>query len=128
MTDEQESELARHFGEGEMFEIDGEKIKLKPLTLKYLPHLYKIYKAFMGANPEDSSKIFEKLDDVTLNSVETLIRETLKKSCPEKGEDWIEEVGLKYSLVLLMKIMEINSAGSNMEEVKKKKILDRLGK
>lgn len=121
------TELERHFGEGDMFEIDGEKIKLKPLTLKYLPHLYKIYKAFMGAT-EDASKIFDKLNDETMASVETLIRETLKKSCPDKTEEWVEEVGLKYSLVLLMKIMELNSAGTDMESVKKQKILDRLGK
>ena len=128
MTDEI-TELERHLGKGPMIEIDGEQVELKALSLESLPDFYKFMKCFIGAgesaNPTD---LFKNLDDVSLKALQNMIYKTLKKSCPDKSDDWINEKGMQYSLLLMSKIMELNSAGMSPDAEKKARLFQELEK
>lgn len=126
----EKTELEKHFGEGPEVEIEGVKIELKPLTLKYLPHLYRLYKAFSGSAGKEigTEDIFKNMNDDTMASIQVLIEETLKRSCLDKDEQWRQEMGLKYSLVLLTKIMTINSAGTDIAAEKRDRLMQTIGK
>jgi len=123
--------LSKHLGEQQYFEIDGDKIPLKPLGTEYLPHLLKTIKGFSGAvkkgNTEPSMEdLFEGLTDDSLNSMRTMVDATLKLSLPNESEEERKQFGLKYFMQLIMKIFEINQPAKSHEEKKKMDAIKRI--
>lgn len=127
--------LSKHLGGGEPIEIgEGEnkdKIYLKPLTVEELPLIFKAMKAFSGASGENATTedMLKNVDDDGANAIKELINKTLDKSLPEEPEEERRQFGLKYMMVLLPKIMELNMAtDTSHEAVKKKEAMDKLKK
>lgn len=121
------SKFSKHLGTGEPVMIDGEEFILKPLTVDYIPHFFKAMKAFSGAK-EDATmeEIFKNVTDDGLEAIKTIITVTLNVSYPNEDKEELMQFGLKYMMILLPKIMEINSAqDTGGIDVAKKKI-DRL--
>ena len=101
--------LSKHLDAGEPLQIGEDKIYLKSLGTQHIPYFLKAAKAFSGAgkdgNPED---VFKNVDEDGLNAIQKLIDDTLTRSMPDEPEEDRKQFGLKYMMVLLPKIMEIN--------------------
>ena len=120
----------KHLGKGEEIDIEGTKFLLKPLTTESIPDLMKVMKMFSGTkeggNVED---MFKNLNDDGLGAVKKLIDNTLKISFPDEPEVERGQFGMKYMMILLPKIFEINSSDMGSHETKKKaKILEHINK
>lgn len=120
-----------HLGKGNIVTIEDKEYKLKSLGTDSLPHFFKAMKAFSGMDkdgkPEDMMK---GMTDESTSALQYLIEHTLEKSFPEewkKNSNQVKEFGMKYMMVLLPKIMEINSdQHANIEVKKKDKLMKGL--
>jgi len=127
-----ESRFSKHLAKGSEIEIEGEKYTLKPLGTSSLPDFFKAMKAFSHMSKDSKPEDFMKnMTDETMSSIQRLIESTLEKSFPEEWKNNSDEVkafGMKYFMVLLPKIFEMNSAEAGTIEQKKiDKIKERLG-
>lgn len=123
------SELERHLGKGQEIEIDGEVYVLKPLTLDNMADFFKLAKAFVGKEGKQITGMdfISNLSDESLGAMKRLIYATLKRSCPGKSEDWVNEKGMEYNTILLSKILEMSSATTN-DQLRKQQLLDKIAK
>ncbi len=132
MKSEKESEVSNfehHLGQGPEIDLDGETIKLMQLDVDYWYHTNKLTGVFSGMSEKDSMQVFRDITKEESESVVTLIKDTLKKSCPNKDDDWIGKIGMKYSYMLIMKILMINnSMMTTPDQKKKQKIVEELKK
>ena len=119
--------FSKHVGKGTEVLIDGEKFILKPLNLEKLPLIFKVMKAFSGADKKDATTedMLSNMDEEGLSSIKELIYLTLKKSYPDEPEEDMKEFGLKYMSILLSKIFEINSY-VDPEQKRKQELLNKL--
>ena len=120
--------LEKHLGKGESIKVGEDEIVLKPLGTEELPDFLKLFKSMSkldkkGLTDEEFGlKIFSVIDDESLNSLKNLINKTLELSLPNEPESDRKVFGLKYMMLLLPKIMEINmqaiesSKGSDMAQ------------
>ncbi len=127
-----ETRFNRHLAKGSEIEVEGEKYVLKPLGTSSLPDFFKAMKAFSHMNKDSKPEDFMKnMSDESMSSIQRLIETTLEKSFPEEWKANNEEVkafGMKYFMILLPKIFEMNSAETQTIEQKKiERIKDRLG-
>ena len=122
------SKFSKHLGLGEPLMIDGEEFILQPLGTEYLPDLFKVMKSFSGAKPGASTKdILSNMTDEGLNSLKILINKTLEVSYPNEDKKEMQQFGLRYMGQLMGKIMELNSASVETDDMKrKKKLLDKV--
>jgi hypothetical protein len=126
--------FAKHIGNGEEIEIDGEKYTLKPLTTDAMPDFLIAMKAFSSGAKEGANvaEIFAGLNAENILALKNLIESTLRVSFPEEWKNEQQELktfGMKYMMLLLPKILEINSAqdkDNTHEAVKKERIMERL--
>lgn len=118
----------KHLGLGEDLDIDGEKYRLKPLGTEGIPAYIKLMRAFTidmndakntnKSEAELAQEVFGRMNDDTLASVKYLIDRTMEVSFPE---DWkenrqeLQQFGMKYMMILLPKILEINSASQGQK-------------
>ena len=124
-------EFDKHFGKGNKVTIDDIEYTLKSLGSDYIPEVLTLMGVFAGIKKDkDAELIVQNLDDKGTKAIKTLIEATLEKSFPDDWKDNQEqtkEFGLKNMMVLLPKILELNTPNAkNMETVKKNQILDRL--
>jgi len=118
--------LGKHLGKGEPIKIGDDEILLKSLSIEDLPDFFKAIKAFSGAS-EDGTDMFKNVDDAGLDAMKRIITKTLEKSLPDEPEKDRNEFGLKYMMILLPKIMEINmQTEGNIEQKKKTETIKRL--
>jgi hypothetical protein len=119
-------DFKRHLSSGEEIEIDGDKLILKPLTVDDLPDFFKIMKAMSGMATENATvaDIFKNMDDDGFNAIKKVIRKSLRKSYPNATDEELDTFGMKYSMLLLPKIMEINSAPMDRNESARAKLAE----
>lgn len=128
------SRFSKHMGEDNFVEVDGERFDLKPLNTESIDDYLTVAKAFSGTDTENVSTedIMAKFNAQTNTAIKNLVENTLQKSFPTEWKDDCEELksfGMKYLLILLPKILEINSsAPENIESSKKEQIMARLNK
>lgn len=116
--------LERFLGKGEEIEIEGEKLLIKPLTTDSLGDFFKIAKAFSGMKANDDvAKFITNLDDNSLKAMQNMLDKTLQLSFPEDSEQSRKEFGMKYMMILLPVIFEMN--GSSIDN-KSKQVQDKL--
>lgn len=126
------SRFDKFIGNGSEIDIEGEKFLLKPLSTRYIPDFLKAMKPFAGMKPNTqmSTEDFIKgLTEESLNSIRTLLEATLEKSFKEEWNtdpEKVKEFGMKYFMVLLPKILEINSVTTVEDKNKLEKIKERL--
>ena len=105
--------FSKHLDKEENYvEIENERYNLRCLCTESIPDFLIAAKAFAGMDKNDPDP-FKKLDLETINSIKNMINNTLKKSFPDdwqKDPDELKQFGFKYMMVLLPKILEINSA------------------
>jgi len=130
------SRFEKHIGVGEELEINGEKFLLKPLGTEDLPALYRFMKLFRGVDQAKAKEmsfgdILANMDDDVLTAFRVLIDRTLEKSFPDdwkNDRDNLRAFGLKYALLLLPKIMELNSADTGAVDGRKADAMAELKK
>lgn len=124
-----ETKFHKHLGKGSEIEIEGEKYVLKPLSTEFIPDFFSAMKSFGSMDKESSTEDFMKnLSEDSIVSIKKLVDATLKKSFVEEwkaNEEEVKEFGMKYMMVLLPKIFEINTV-QNIEVEKKERIKKRL--
>lgn len=120
------SRLDKHLECNNTVKINDEDFVLKGLGSKYAQHYLTAMKLFKGLKEDSDPTAF--MDNITpeiSKSVEVLITDTLVKSLPDEDKEKLSEFGMKYMMILLPKIIEINSP-KDIETVKKKELKDRL--
>lgn len=126
------SRFEKHIGAGKEIEIEGEKYTLKPLGTESIGDFFKAMKAFSRFGKDTPlHEALAGIDDAGLDGLRRLIDATLARSFPEEwrsNQDEVKAFGMKYMMVLLPAIVELNSAEAptTHEEVKKDKLLQRL--
>lgn len=122
--------FSKHLGKGSEIEVDGEKYTLKPLDTESLPDFFAAMKAFSGAGEGASTaEMLASLTAEGVASIKNLIEDTLKRSFPEEwkaDEGEVKSFGMKYMMVLLPKIIEINSADVPEETKRRERAMERL--
>lgn len=133
----------RHIGKAPPIELDGDEFHLVPLGTEFGPALLNVQFAFMAGMPDglgeeeideksfglkEIKQVFGGIDDKAKQDMYYLIRETLKRSYPDKDIDVLDKFGMKYGLQLIMHIININSGigESSHEKVKIARIRARL--
>lgn len=118
----------KHIGKGEKVEIGGDEFILKPLSTEHMPLFLKAMKAFSGATEDGKTEdMFKNLDDEAMIAIKDMIEITLFKSYPDEDKEQMKEFGLKYMMVLLPKIMELNTVQSkDVEKIKKIEAIQRM--
>lgn len=85
--------------------INGQSYRLRPLSGRYLPKLYRIISA-MQEYKDDSSKMF---GDVTLvEDLHTLIFETFTKSYPNESKEILDEFITQNFIKLVEVVISVN--------------------
>ena len=127
----------KHLGKKNDIKLGDDLFSIKPLGVKYLPHILKVQSGFMSGLSDDMMDkdkvmgieevklLLGGLDDGAMKSMSTLIKDSLVKSYPDMSVDKLEEFGLMHSMELIMHIININTT-ANHESVKKDKILEEL--
>jgi len=120
----------KHLGNGGELKIDGETYTLKPLDTESLPDFFNAMKTF--GNSDDGASTADMLASLTsegVTSIKNLIENTLMRSFPEEwksDEGEMKSFGMKYMMVLLPKIIELNSADVPEETKRKERAVERL--
>jgi hypothetical protein len=115
--------ITEKFGETEL--------TIYPVELKFIRYFIRIQKKVLPLVGEkediDITKIIEMLDDATIDDITKLIEETLKTSLKDKTDIERGQFGTVFFYQLFGLIMRVNSyQPTNIDEQKKKEILDRL--
>ena len=119
--------LSKHLNLGEPIKIGEDEIKLKALGTEHIPDFFQAMKTFSGAKEGASTEdMLKNIDDDGLSAIQRLIDKTMEISLPDEPEEDRKAFGLKYMMVLLPKIMEINM--QQEKEVGKMKKIDALKK
>jgi len=119
--------VSQYLATGKKVEItlpDGTKgeLILKPLGMKALPRLFKMFENFKGSKEEE---IGEHMTEETITDIIEIVYDTLKKSYPEISEEAIEEITSQNAIELFPEIIELN-AGTVTD--RNKMVQDRLKK
>lgn len=126
------NKFSKHIGKDCFVIIDEDRFDLKQLSTDSISDYLTVAKAFSGANEQSTPKeIFSNFNVETSLAVKNLVEQTLKRSFPDEWKDDCDELksfGMKYLMVLLPKILEINSSTATIEQSKKDKIISRLNK
>jgi len=146
---------AKHLSQDNYIELLGEKMYLKGLGAEYAEHQVRVssffaenldmatQKKMQSLDPkkdkqemedlakESFSNLLKNMNKDVIDSMTTLIIDTLKKSDPaewEKDEDEVRQFGLKYMFELIMKILAINNPSytKSSEDGRRDKALNRL--
>jgi len=119
------SKLSKHIGVGEEIVIDGDTFILKPLGAKYFGDFMNIAKGFSGATKDsDMEGMFKNFTQQTMDSINRVVIDTLKKSLPEESDEDIDIFAGKYMMQLLPTISKIN--GMNSEDSRAKQKLETI--
>jgi hypothetical protein len=92
-------------------EIDNRIYKLKPLSGRYLPKLYKLIRKFEGKKEEEISQV---MDEETIADIYTLAFETFKRSYPDMDEDKLDSFVSQNLMVIFEPLVQVNM--KNVEE------------
>jgi hypothetical protein len=91
------------------------EFKLRPLSGKHLPKLYKVMKIFMGqeeteglTEAEKNQKFFDKLNEETIADLHSMLVETFVKSYPQDSKDEIDEFVSQNLIALMPALIEVN--------------------
>jgi len=113
------SRLSRHIGQGGVFELDGDEFNLLPLGIKHYKHFMNIAKGFSGAKDDkDMEGMFKNFTDDTMDSINTVVIDTLKLSLPDESDKDIEIFAGKHLMSLLPIITKINGIGTDKRKDK----------
>lgn len=116
----------KHIGKGAVFKIGEDEYTLKPLKVEHMPLMLKAMSAFSEMNEDsDMSEFFKNMDDRSTAAIRDLVKFSLKESYPTEPDDVLEEIGMKYSMLILPAIFECNLP-KNAEMQKKQTIMKRL--
>lgn len=102
--------------EVEIESVSGKmKLKLRPLSGRFLPKLYKILKVFQTDMGEDdrktdisSQEFLKKLSEDVISDLHLISLETLKKSYPSANESDLDEFVSQNLMSLFPAIVEVN--------------------
>jgi len=126
------SKFGKHLGQDNEVVIEDETFKLKNLGTESLPDYLNAAKAFGGIKEDaEDADFLSNLTDESIVAIKNLINDTLEISYPEDWKDNPDELkqfGFKYLMVLLPKILEINSASipQTHEEIKSRDVKQRI--
>jgi len=127
------SRFKKHLGQNNEIEIDGETYTLKHLSTENIPDFMNAAKAFGNVKEGEESDMFKNLDNDSITAMKNLVNDTLKVSFPDDWKDdeaEMKQFGFKYMMILLPKILEINSANidPSHENIKSADVRDRISK
>ncbi len=115
ITDEELEKFDRHIAKEAILELnDGDKVDkfvLKPLPLKELPSLFKIFRAFSKIKPGNEAEFFDNLNEEVSNTMMKLALNTVKRSYPDMPDEKLESFVSNNFMPILTKIFEINDLG-----------------
>ena len=119
--------LSKHLNTGEPIKIGEDTIHLKALTTDSMPLFFKAMKTFGSIKEDNPEVMFQNMDDDSLNAIKEIIEKTLAISLPDEPEEDRKTFGMKYMMILLPHIMEINMQNDQShEKVKKMDTLKKL--
>jgi hypothetical protein len=91
------------------------EFKLRPLSGRHLPKLYKVMKVFMAEDvderlpeAEKNRQFFDKLAEDTIVDLHSMLVETLVKSYPQDSKEEIDEFVSQNLIALLPALIEVN--------------------
>ena len=125
--------FSKHLGQDNDIVIEEETYKLKHLTTENIPDFMNAAKAFGNVKEGEEENMFKNLDETSISAMKNLVNDTLKNSFPEDwaaDENEMKQFGFKYMMVLLPKILEINSATMQPthENIKSADVISRVNK
>ena len=99
------SRLEKFLAKPKEIDLDGEKILIKPLTLKDMPLILKLGK-----------------DETTAEAVTELVQRTLKDCFPDATQQELDSVSIEYFQKIIDAIMDVNNlkSGLSAEDVIKR--------
>jgi hypothetical protein len=116
--------LKRENGEEDTF-------TLQPLPYKYLPKIFQLFnklKDLDGVGEEETNKFFEVFDKETIELLQELCFETMKRSYPEEKDNVLQDFVTSNLFEIFPVIIEVNSFGVDIDNVETKKKAETLKK
>jgi len=116
------SQYLKRGKEAEVTLPDGSKqtIQLKPLGMKNMPKLFKVFESFREANEEN---MVEHLNEESMTQVMDLVYHTLVKSYPDVPEEALAEMAANNFMELFPIVIELNSGYSaDRNDIMKKRL------
>jgi hypothetical protein len=116
------SDIKKYLSKLHTIEIDGDKIEVPLLGAEYLPHIFKVQKAFSGMKENGSMEdLFKNFNDEGMKAISDIINITVNSMFPDAEENDKSKFATKYAMQILMAIMQ-NHSGEVKDKRKENKL------